>query len=153
MKTIEGKLNAGGLRFGLLVSRFNHLITDRLYEGAVDCLLRHGAAESDITVVWVPGAYEIPLAAKKLAGSGKVAAVVALGVVIQGATPHAGLINNQVTRALTQIALDSGVTVIDGVVAADNLDQAIERCGTKSGNRGWSAAQSAVEMASLLNNL
>lgn len=149
----SGMLNAKGLKIGLVISRFNDMFTGQLLKGALDCLLRHGAAESDITVVWVPGAYEIPLAAKKLAGSGKVAAVVALGVVIQGATPHAGLINNQVTRALTQIALDSGVPVIDGVVAADNLDQAIERCGTKSGNRGWSAAQSAVEMASLLNNL
>lgn len=149
----SGMLNAKGMKIGLVISRFNDMFTGQLLKGALDCLLRHGAAESDITVVWVPGAYEIPLAAKKLAGSGKVAAVVALGVVIQGATPHAGLINNQVTRALTQIALDSGVPVIDGVVAADNLDQAIERCGTKSGNRGWSAAQSAVEMASLLNNL
>ncbi|HOW97861.1 MAG TPA: 6,7-dimethyl-8-ribityllumazine synthase [Kiritimatiellia bacterium] len=151
-KEYAGQLNAAGLKFGIVVSRFNDFLTRQLLAGAVDCLSRHGAAEADIAVAWVPGAYEIPLAAQKLAQGKKYSAVVALGAVIQGATPHAELINTQLARALMQIALESGVPVIDGVVAAENLDQAIERCGTKSGNRGWNAAQSAIEMANLLGN-
>ena len=152
-KEISGQLNAKGLKFGIVVSRFNDLFTSQLLKGAVDCLLRHGADEKNIEIVWVPGAYEQPLALKKLAQAGKQNALIALGTVIQGATSHAGLINAQVARALTQISLDSGVPVIDGIVAAENLDQAIERCGSKSGNRGWSAAQTAIEMASLLQQL
>ncbi len=152
-KEISGQLNAKGLKFGIVISRFNDLFTSQLLKGAVDCLLRHGADEKNIEIVWVPGAYEQPLALKKLAQAGKHNALIALGTVIQGATSHAGLINAQVARALTQISLESGVPVIDGIVAAENLDQAIERCGSKSGNRGWNAAQTAIEMASLLQQL
>lgn len=148
-KEIGGTLEAKGLKFGIVVARFNDFLTRQLLAGAVDCFKRHGAKEEDVTVVWVPGSYEIPLAVQQLARGGKFNAVVALGAVIQGATPHAGLINAQVARALGGIALQTGVPVIDGVVAAENLEQAIERSGTKAGNRGWGAAQSAIEMANL----
>jgi len=147
---LSGSLAAAGLKVGIVISRFNDFLTRQLLAGALDCLKRHGANEADITVVWVPGSYELPLAVQRLARGGTVQAVIALGAVVQGATPHAGLINAQVARALVQIALDAGVPVIDGVVATDNLEQAIERSGTKSGNRGWTAAQSAIEMANLL---
>jgi len=150
VKEIAGMLNAEGLKFGIVVSRFNDLFSGELLKGALDCLQRHGAKEENITVVRVPGSFEIPLAAQQLASVKKYHALIALGVVIQGATPHAGLINSQVTRALTQISLQENIPVIDGVVAADNLEQAIERSGTKAGNRGWNAALSAIEMASLL---
>ena len=152
-KEYSGNLDAKGLKIGIVISRYNDFLTKQLLQGAVDCLIRHGADEKDVSVVWVPGAYEMPVAVKKLAQGGKFSALVALGAVIQGATAHAGLINTQLTRALTQISLEFDVPVIDGVVAADNLEQAIERSGTKSGNRGWSAAQSAIEMANLLKNL
>ncbi len=152
-KEYSGQLNAKGLKFGIVVSRFNDLFTGQLLKGALDCLARHGANEKDIEVVWVPGAYEQPIALKKLAQAGKHNSLIALGAVIQGATSHAGLINAQVARALTQISLDSGIPVVDGIVAAENLDQAIERCGSKSGNRGWNAAQTAIEMASLFQQL
>ena len=153
MKEINGTLDASGKRFGIVLSRFNDLFGGQLLAGALDCLRRHGAGEEDITVVRVPGAYEQPLVLKKMAGSGKYDALIALGAVIQGSTAHAGLINSQVTRALTQIAMQSGVPVVDGIVTAENLDQAIERCGSKAGNRGWSAAQAAIEMASWMDLL
>ena len=152
-KEYAGNLDAKGLKIGVVISRHNDFLTKQLLQGAIDCLIRHGVDEKDISVVWVPGAYETTVAAKKLAQSGKFSALVALGAVIQGATPHAGLINNQLTRALTQISLEHEIAVIDGVVAADHLEQAIERCGTKGGNRGWNAAQAAIEMANLLKNL
>lgn len=152
-KETSGQLNAKGLKFGIVVSRFNDLFTGQLLKGALDCLARHGTDEKNIEIVWVPGAYEQPIAIQKLARTGRHNALVALGTVIQGATSHAGLINAQVARALTQISLDSGIPVIDGIVAAENLDQAIERCGSKAGNRGWSAAQTAIEMASLFQQL
>ena len=152
-KETSGQLNAKGLKFGIVVSRFNDLFTGQLLKGALDCLARHGADETHVEVVWVPGAYEQPLALQKLAQAKRHDALIALGTVIQGATSHAGLINAQVARALTQISLDSGIPVVDGIVAAENLDQAIERCGSKSGNRGWSAAQTAIEMASLFQQL
>ena len=152
-KELSGDLAAQGHKFGVVISRFNDFLTKQLLQGAVDCLVRHGAKEEDITVAWAPGAYETPLVARKLAQSKAFSAVVALGAVVQGATPHAGLINSQVARALSQISLETGVPVIDGVVAADSLEQAIERCGTKSGNRGWSAAQAAIEMANLMKQL
>ena len=152
-KETSGQLNAKGLKFGIVVSRFNDLFTGQLLKGALDCLARHGADETHVEVVWVPGAYEQPLALQKLAQAKRHDALIALGTVIQGATSHAGLINAQVARALTQISLASGIPVIDGIVAADNLDQAIERCGSKAGNRGWNAAQTAIEMASLLQQL
>ena len=152
-KETSGQLNAKGLKFGIVVSRFNDLFTGQLLKGALDCLARHGADEKNVEVVWVPGVYQQPLALQKLAQAKKHDALIALGTVIQGATSHAGLINAQVARALTQISLASGIPVIDGIVAADNLDQAIERCGSKAGNRGWNAAQTAIEMASLFKQL
>ncbi|MBU4199492.1 MAG: 6,7-dimethyl-8-ribityllumazine synthase [Verrucomicrobia bacterium] len=153
IKEMAGNLQAQDLRFGIVISRYNDLFTQQLLRGALDCFQRHGAHENSVTVAWVPGALEIPLAVQKLAQTKKFDALVALGVVIQGATPHAGIINGQVARALTQIGLKENLPVIDGVVAADNLEQAIERSGSKAGNRGWSAALSAIEMASLLKNI
>ncbi len=152
-KEISGQLNAKGLQFGIVVSRFNDLFTSQLLRGAIDCILRHGGEEKNIEIIWVPGAYDQPIVIKKLAQAGTHQALIALGTVIQGATSHASLINAQVTRALTQISMETGVPVIDGVVAAENLDQAIERCGSKAGNRGWTAAQTAIEMASLMQQL
>jgi 6,7-dimethyl-8-ribityllumazine synthase len=149
MKELSANLNASGLRIGIVVSRFNDFLTKQLLEGAKDGFVRHGGAEKDITVAWVPGANELPQAAQRLAKGGKCDALIALGAVVQGATPHADLINGQVSRSLAKIAMDSGVPVINGVVCADNLEQAIERCGTKAGNKGWNSAQAAVEMANL----
>jgi len=153
VKEIAAVLSAEGLKVGIVVSRFNEFLTRSLLGGAVDCLLRHGAAEGNVTVVWVPGANETPLAAHKLAASGGYDAVVVLGAVVQGATPHADLINGQVSRSLARSALDLNVPVINGVVCANTLDQAIERCGTKAGNKGWSAALAAIEMARLYKEL
>ena len=152
-KEIAGSLMAQDLTFGIVISRFNDLFTQQLLRGALDCFQRHGTKDDAVTVAWVPGSFEIPLAIQKLAQTGKFSALLALGVVIQGATSHAGLINSQVARALTQIALQANVPVIDGVVAAESLEQAIERSGSKSGNRGWTAALSAIEMASLLKKM
>ena len=152
-KETSGQLNAKGLKFGIVVSRFNDLFTGQLLKGALDCLARHGADEKNVEIVWVPGAYEQPIALQKLAAAKRHDALIALGTVIQGATSHAGLINAQVARALTQISLATGIPVVDGIVAAENLDQAIERCGSKAGNRGWNAAQTAIEMASLFKQL
>ena len=152
-KEYSGNLDAKGLKVGIVISRYNDFLTKQLLQGAIDCLVRHGADEKDVSVVWVPGAYEMPVAVKKLAQGGTFSALVALGAVIQGATAHASLINTQLTRALTQISLDYDLPIIDGVVAAENLEQAIERSGTKSGNRGWNAAQAAIEMANLIRNL
>ncbi|NLL84722.1 MAG: 6,7-dimethyl-8-ribityllumazine synthase [Lentisphaerae bacterium] len=152
-KLIEGQLNAQGMRVALLVSRFNSFLTSQLLEGASDCLVRHGASEADLTVVWVPGANEIPMAAKAAAVSGNYDAVVALGAVIRGATTHADLINTQVSRALSAIALESGVPVLNGVVSAESLEQGIERSGTKAGNKGWDAALAAIEIVSVLKQL
>ncbi len=150
MREYSGNLSAAGLKVGIVVSRFNDFLTKQLLDGAVDCLVRHGAKDADISVAWVPGANELPMAAHAFVkGKAKVDAVVALGAVVQGATSHAGLINSQVSRALGGIALENGVPVINGVVVADSLEQAIERCGTKAGNKGWSAAQAAMEMANL----
>lgn len=148
-KVLSGNLVAEGMKTGIVVSRFNDFLTKQLLDGAIDSLVRHGAAEKDMTVVWVPGANEIPLAADRIAKSGKLDAVIALGAVVQGATPHADLINAQVSRSLVKIAMDTGIPVINGVVCAGNLEQAIERCGTKAGNKGWSAAQAAIEMVNL----
>jgi len=153
MREISVTLMGQGLRVAIVVSRFNDFLTKQLLGGATDCLVRHGADEEDLTVCWVPGANETPLAAKRLAQAGKVDAVIVLGAVVQGATPHADLINSQVARSLAQIALDSGVPVINGVVCASTLEQAIERCGTKAGNKGWSAAQAAIEMANVCKEL
>ena len=153
MKEVSVQLVANGKKFAIVVSRFNDLLTKQLLGGAADCLVRHGAADDDITAVWVPGANELPQVVKRVATSGKYDAVIALGAVVQGATPHADLINGQVARTLSQIALETGVPVINGVVCASTLDQALERCGTKAGNKGWQAAQAAIEMANVVELL
>ncbi|MFO7871011.1 MAG: 6,7-dimethyl-8-ribityllumazine synthase [Kiritimatiellia bacterium] len=149
VKEISANLNGEGLKVCLAVSRFNDFLTRQLLSGAKDCLLRHGVSEKDITVVWTPGANELPMAVRRFLQSSKTDAVAVLGAVIQGATPHADLINTQVARSLAGIAAESSVPVINGVVSAENLEQAIERCGTKSGNKGWQSAQAAIEMANL----
>lgn len=153
VKTFEGNLNASGKRFGIAVSRFNELITSRLLSGALDCLRRHGAADKDLAVAWVPGSYELPQVVDRLARSGAYDAVIALGAVIHGATPHAEYINATVSKSLTDVARSAGVPVVYGVITAETLEQAIERAGTKMGNRGWHAAQSAIEMAALFASL
>ena len=152
MTEINGALSAKGLKIALVASRFNSFLTEQLVKGAVDAFTRLGGSEKDIKLVRVPGAYELPLAAKKLAAS-KVDAVVAIGAVVRGATPHADLINETTARAFSEISLESGVPVVDGVVSADNLEQAVERCGTKQGNKGSSAMFAAVEMADVLKRI
>lgn len=153
MKEVSVNLVANGKKFAIVVSRFNDLLTKQLVGGAADCLVRHGASSDDVTSVWVPGANELPQIVQRMAASGKYDAVIALGAVVQGATPHADLINGQVARTLSQIALDTGVPVINGVVCAGSLEQALERCGTKAGNKGWQAAQAAIEMANVVEAL
>ncbi|MBP1741817.1 MAG: 6,7-dimethyl-8-ribityllumazine synthase [Deltaproteobacteria bacterium] len=152
-KTLEGKISAEGYRFGLVVSRFNDFISSKLVEGAVDALKRHGATEEQLLLVKVPGAFEIPLAAKKLAESGKVDAVICLGAVIRGSTPHFDYIAAEVSKGIAMVALDTKVPVAFGVLTTDNLEQAIERAGTKSGNKGWDAAVAAMEMVNLFKLL
>ncbi len=152
-KIIEGKLDAKGLRVGLLVSRFNSFISDRLVEGAIDALLRHGSEKEDINVVRVPGAYEIPSAAKKMAESGHYYAIVCLGAVIRGATPHFDYVSAEVTKGVASVSLDSGIPVAFGVLTTDTIEQAIERAGSKAGNKGFDAAMAAVEMANLYKAL
>jgi 6,7-dimethyl-8-ribityllumazine synthase len=152
-RTYEGMLDAKGFRFGLVVSRFNDLLTGRLVEGALDCLTRHGAREEDLTIVKVPGAWEVPLVAERLAVSGKVDAVVALGVLIRGATPHFDYLAAETAKGLAHVALSSGVPVSFGVLTCDSLEQALERSGSKAGNKGWQAAQSAIEMVQLYRRL
>ena len=152
MTEINGNLSAKGMKIALVVSRFNSVLTEQLVKGAVDAFTRLGGSEKDLKLVRVPGAYELPLAAKKLAAS-KIDAVVALGAVVRGATPHADLINETTARAFSEISLESGVPVVDGVVSADNLEQAVERCGTKQGNKGFSAMFAAVEMADVLKRI
>lgn len=153
MNTIGGDLNAKGLKVGIVVARFNDLFTKQLLDGAKDALLRHGAQDDDITVAWVPGSFEIPAVIRKMAASKKYDALVALGCVIQGATGHADIINQQVARSCAQVAMETGIPVIDGVIGAQSLEQAMERAGTKHGNRGWNAAQSAIEMANLMKKV
>ncbi len=152
MLEINGQLNANGLRIAMVVSRFNSFLTEQLVKGATDAFVRLGGDEKDLVLVRVPGAYEIPLVAKRLAES-KVDAVVALGAVVQGATSHAELINSTISRAFSQISMETGVPVLDGVVSAENLEQAVERCGTKQGNKGFSAMQSAIETVSVLKKI
>ena len=152
-KEYKGMLLGEGLRFGLVVSRFNEFISSRLLEGAKDALLRHGVQEADIEVAWTPGSFEAPLIAKKLAESGKYHAVICLGAVIRGGTPHFEYIAAEVTKGIASVSLDSGVPVVNGVITADTLEQAIERAGTKQGNKGFDAALSAIEMANLVRSL
>ena len=153
MTEVSAGLVAKGMKIAVVVSRFNSFLTEQLVKGAVDAFVRHGGNESSLTLVRVPGAYELPLVVKKIAKSGKVDAVVALGAVVQGATPHASLINETTARAFSQISTEELVPVIDGVVSADSLEQAVERCGTKQGNKGFSAMQSAIEMVRVLKDL
>jgi 6,7-dimethyl-8-ribityllumazine synthase len=153
VKSYEGGMNATGLRFAIICSRFNEFFVSKLLGGAIDSLLRHGAAADDIETAWVPGAFEIPLVAKKLVESGRYDGVIALGVVIQGSTAHANYVNAEVSKGLAQVSLASGLPVIYGVVTTENIEQAIERSGSKAGNRGCSAAETAIEMANLLRAL
>jgi 6,7-dimethyl-8-ribityllumazine synthase len=150
---IEGKLTAKGKKFGIVVSRFNELISSQLLSGTIDCLVRHEAKEEDITVAWVPGSYEIPLTAKKLAQSKKYSAVICLGAVIRGGTPHFDYIASEVSKGVAQVGLESGLPVIFGVLTTDSIEQALERAGTKAGNKGWDAALSAIEMVNLFAKL
>jgi 6,7-dimethyl-8-ribityllumazine synthase len=152
-RTLEGKISAEGYRFGLIVSRFNDFISSKLVEGAVDALKRHGATDEQLLLVKVPGAFEIPLAAKKLAESGKVDAVICLGAVIRGSTPHFDYVAAEVSKGIALVSLDTKVPVAFGVLTTDNLEQAIERAGTKSGNKGWDAALAAMEMVNLFRQL
>lgn len=149
-RTIEGKLLAEGKNFALVVSRFNDFVTGKLLEGALDALTRSGANNENIDIIKVPGAFEIPLAAKKLAQKNHYHAVVCLGAVIRGATPHFDYVSAEVSKGIAQVSLETGTPIIFGVVTTDTLEQAIERAGSKSGNKGWSAAMAAVEMANLL---
>lgn len=152
-KTIEGKLTAKGLKFGIILSRFNNFISDRLLEGALDALRRSGAEESNCSVVRVPGAFEIPLATKMMAKSGQVDAIICLGCVIRGATPHFEYIATEVTKGIAGITLDSEIPVSFGVLVTDTIEQAIERAGAKVGNKGFDAALSAIEMANLMKEI
>ena len=153
MKEIEGNLNAKGLKVALVASRFNSFLVEQLVKGAVDAFVRLGGDKAGLVLVRVPGAYEIPVVAKKLSSAKKYDAIVCLGAVVQGATAHAALINETTARAFSEISLETGVPVADGIVAAENLEQAVERCGTKQGNKGFSAMQAAVEMANVMKAL
>lgn len=152
-KYFEGNLDAKGLKFGILVSRFNSFIGDRLLEGALDALLRHGAEDGDISVARVPGAFEIPLAAKKMAETGRYDAIICLGAVIRGSTPHFDYVAAEVSKGIANVSLDSGVPIAFGVLTTDSIEQAIERAGTKAGNKGFDAAMTAMETVNLFKGL
>jgi len=153
MKTYEGQLTGNGLRVGIVVSRFNHFITERLLEGAIDALKRHGVADQDITVYRVPGSFEIPLVAKKVAETCKVNGVLCLGALIRGSTPHFDFIAAEVTKGIASISLDLGLPMAFGVLTTDTIEQAIERAGTKAGNKGWEAALSLLEVINLFQTV
>lgn len=153
VKIIEGNLNAEKLKFSIVISRFNEVVSNGLLNGAIDCLKRHGASESDITVVKVPGAYEIPQVAKKLADSKKTDAVICLGAVIRGGTPHFDYIASEVSKGVAQVGLGGKIPVVFGVLTTDTLEQAIERAGSKGGNKGFDAALSAIELANLAEKI
>ena len=152
-RIIQGKLDAKGSRFAVVISRFNSLISDRLLSGALDALERHGASQDDISIAWVPGSFEIPPIARKMALSKKYDAVICLGAVIRGSTPHLDYVAAEVSKGVAQVQLETGVPVLFGVLTTENIEQAVERAGTKSGNKGWDAALSAVEMANLMRGL
>ncbi len=152
-RTIQGKLDATGFRFAIVISRFNSFVSDRLLSGALDALERNGAAQDDITIAWVPGSFEILLAAKKMALSRKYDAVICLGALLQGETPHFEYLSSTVTKGIGNISLESGIPVVYGVLTCNTLEQAIERAGLKSGNRGFDAALSAIEMVQVLKQL
>lgn len=153
MKIIEGELQAKGLKFAIVISRFNDFITSKLLDGAMDALVRHGAKEEDIDVAKVPGSFEIPLIAKKMASKGIYNAVICLGTVIRGATPHFEYIAAEVSKGVAMSSLETGVPVVFGIITSDTIEQAVERAGTKSGNKGWDAAITAIEMAQLIKKL
>jgi 6,7-dimethyl-8-ribityllumazine synthase len=150
---VEGRLQASGKKFAIVASRFNELITRKLLEGAIDCLVRHNAEHDNLVVVWVPGSFEIPLAAKRLAESGKFDAVICLGAVIRGSTPHFDYVAAEVAKGVAHIGLETGKPVVFGVLTTDTIEQAIERAGTKAGNKGFDAALSAIEMVSLFEQI
>jgi len=152
-RTFEGKLTAEGLRFGIVVSRFNEFITGKLLAGALDALVRHGANDAEIDVAWVPGTFEVPIVTQKMAMSGKYDAVVCLGALIRGATPHFDYLAAEVTKGIAQIGLQSSVPCVYGIITADTIEQAIERAGTKAGNKGFDAAETAIEMANVLRSI
>ena len=153
MKIIEGQLSAVGKRFGIVVARFNSFCSKQLLEGALDCLTRHGVAEKNISVAWVPGSFEIPMTANRMAQSKKFDSIICLGVLIRGQTPHFDYIASEATKGIAQVAMSTGIPTAYGVITADTLEQAIERSGTKAGNKGWDAALSAIEMADLFSKL
>jgi 6,7-dimethyl-8-ribityllumazine synthase len=153
VKEIGGELNAQGKKFAIVVSRFNDFLTTKLKDGAIDCLIRHGASEKDITVYWVPGSFEIPYIASKLADPKKYDAVICLGAVIRGQTPHFDYIAAETSKGIAKIGIDKSFPAIYGIVTADSLEQAIERAGTKQGNKGFQAAMTAIEMVSLYGKI
>ncbi len=150
---IEGKLIGKGKKFGIVVGRFNEFISGKLLEGALDCLLRHDVADNDIDVAWVPGSFEIPVVTLKMAEKGKYNAVICLGTLIRGATPHFEYIAAEATKGVAQASMQTGVPVTYGIITVESIEQAIERAGTKAGNKGWDAALSAIEMAELMSHL
>jgi 6,7-dimethyl-8-ribityllumazine synthase len=152
-KVFEGVLQGKGLKFAVVISRFNEFITGKLLEGAQDAMKRHGVADADVDVAWAPGAFEIPLVAKKLAETGNYDAIICLGAVIRGATPHFEYVAAEVSKGVAKVGLDAGIPVIYGIITADNLEQAIERAGTKAGNKGFDAGVNAIEMANLLKGI
>lgn len=152
-KLYEGHLIGHGLRFGIVIGRFNEFITSKLLGGALDALNRHGVSNEDIEVAWVPGAFEIPMVARKMTSMMKYDAVICLGTVIRGATPHFDYVAGEVAKGVAKVGLDSGVPTIFGVITADTIEQAVERAGTKAGNKGWDAAVTAIEMANLIKNM
>lgn len=153
MKIYEGKLVSEGKKYGIIVGRFNEFIGSKLLGGAIDALERHGATNDDIDVAWVPGAFEIPLVAKKMASSGRYDAVICLGAVIRGSTPHFDYVSNEVTKGVAHASMETGIPVIYGVLTTDTIEQAIERAGTKAGNKGFDAAVTAIEMVNLLSGI
>ncbi|WP_029519903.1 6,7-dimethyl-8-ribityllumazine synthase [Persephonella sp. IF05-L8] len=153
MRSIEGQLSAEGLNFAIVVGRFNNLITEKLLEGAIDCIVRHGGSEDNITVIRVPGSFEIPLIAKKAAKSGKYDAVICLGAVIRGATPHFEYVAAEVTKGIALVSLETEVPVAYGILTTDTIEQAVERAGTKMGNKGFDAALTAIEMVNVIKGM
>ena len=151
-RVYEGKLRGDGLSFGIVVARFNEFISSKLLSGAMDSLVRHGADPAKVEVAWVPGAFEIPVVAARMAKSGRYNAVLCLGAVIRGATPHFDYVASEVSKGVAKVSLDTGVPVVYGVLTTDTIEQAVERAGTKAGNKGWDAATAALEMANLLSS-